>query len=85
VWGFWERIGASDTAANGGDYGDIRVRSAPKFHAGLWRVGAALGVAVIGAVLDEYHALRSADDFMSGLILGYRVLAGVLAIGTIWS
>jgi hypothetical protein len=40
---------------------------------------------VIGTVLDEHHALRSTDDFMSGLTLGYRVLAGVLAIGTIRS
>jgi EmrB/QacA subfamily drug resistance transporter len=46
-------------------------------------VGAALGVAVIGTVLNAHHALRSADDFLAGLAVGYRVLAGVLAVATV--
>ncbi len=46
-------------------------------------VGAALGVAVIGTVLNSHHALRSADDFMAGLAVGYRLLAGVLAVATV--
>ncbi|GLW34445.1 MFS transporter [Actinoplanes regularis] len=46
-------------------------------------VGAALGVALIGTVLNEHHALRSADDFLAGLTVGYRVLAGLLAAATV--
>ncbi|WP_436528077.1 MFS transporter [Actinoplanes sp. HUAS TT8] len=46
-------------------------------------VGAALGVAVIGTVLTSHHALRSADDFMAGLAVGYRILAGVLLLAAV--
>ncbi|GIF06678.1 MFS transporter [Actinoplanes siamensis] len=46
-------------------------------------VGAALGVAVIGTVLTSHHALRSEDDFLAGVAVGYRGLAGVLAVATV--
>ncbi|MEV6344716.1 hypothetical protein [Actinoplanes sp. NPDC051851] len=39
-------------------------------------VGAALGVAVIGTVLTQHHAPRSADGFLSGLTVGYRGTRG---------
>ncbi|WIM94606.1 MFS transporter [Actinoplanes oblitus] len=46
-------------------------------------VGAALGVALIGTVLTEHHALRSPTDFLAGLSVGYRVLAAVLAAAAV--
>jgi MFS family permease len=46
-------------------------------------LGAAVGVAVIGTVLNEHHALRSAADFTAGMAVGYRVLAGVLTVATV--
>jgi MFS family permease len=46
-------------------------------------LGAALGVALIGTVLNTHHALRSAADFTTGMALGYRILAGILAVATV--
>ncbi|MBB4745362.1 EmrB/QacA subfamily drug resistance transporter [Actinoplanes octamycinicus] len=46
-------------------------------------VGAALGVALIGTVLAEHHALRSPADLLAGLAVGYRVLAAVLAVAAV--
>ncbi|WP_213013240.1 MFS transporter [Paractinoplanes toevensis] len=46
-------------------------------------LGAALGIALIGTVLNEHHALRSAADFTAGMVTGYRILAGILALATV--
>ncbi|AEV87258.1 MFS transporter [Actinoplanes sp. SE50] len=46
-------------------------------------VGAALGVALIGTVLAEHHALRSPADLVSGLTVGYRILAAILAAAAV--
>ncbi len=46
-------------------------------------LGAALGVAIIGTVLNSHHALRSAASFTTGMAVGYRVLALILAAATI--
>jgi MFS family permease len=46
-------------------------------------LGAALGVALIGTVLNTHHGLRSAADFTTGMALGYRILAGILAVATV--
>ncbi|MFG1991141.1 MFS transporter [Actinoplanes sp. NPDC048988] len=43
-------------------------------------IGAALGVAIIGTVLNSHHALRSTADFTAGMHFGYRLLAGGLVI-----
>ncbi|MEV4350589.1 MFS transporter [Actinoplanes sp. NPDC049596] len=43
-------------------------------------IGAALGVAIIGTVLNSHHALRSTADFTAGMHFGYRLLAGGLAV-----
>jgi len=46
-------------------------------------VGAALGVAVIGTLLNSHDAWRSPAAFTSGMATGYRVLAGVLVALTV--
>ncbi len=46
-------------------------------------VGAALGVAVIGTVLNAHHALRSPASLTAGMAVGYRVLALTLAAATL--
>ncbi|MBM2623659.1 MFS transporter [Actinoplanes sp. LDG1-06] len=43
-------------------------------------IGAALGVAVIGTVLNSHGALDSPAHLNDGLAVGYRVLAGVLIV-----
>lgn len=46
-------------------------------------VGAAVGVAVIGTVLNAHDALGSAASFTAGMAVGYRVLALILAAATV--
>jgi EmrB/QacA subfamily drug resistance transporter len=46
-------------------------------------LGAAIGVAVIGTVLNAGHAQRSAHDFTQAMALGYRILALILVLATV--
>jgi MFS family permease len=46
-------------------------------------LGAALGIAVIGTVLNEHHALRSGGDLIAGMAAGYRIVAVILVLAVV--